>query len=169
LFKPTTSAARPETTSAASAAPTASVASAPAAAGAPVSTEQALLEADRRLGVAAQEKGLAPAVAELSDADAVVLTPIGAFEKPDAILKGLASTSRSGPLFWQPERASAAASGDFGSTAGRYVQVLQGQEAVQGRYITVWRKDASGRWRILSSTLMPAPRPAVAAKVKKKK
>jgi hypothetical protein len=135
-----------------------------------------LLEADRQLAILAQDKGLGAAISSAAETEAVVLTPAGAFQGPGQITSGLASSAAAGPLFWQPEKAELASASDFGQTSGRYIQVLRGAEAVQGRYLTVWRKDSTGIWKIVSNVIMPTPRmsatpaaakPAVAPKRRK--
>jgi hypothetical protein len=134
--------------------------------------DQGLLDADRSLANAVLEQGLGAGLAGFVEADATVLTPSGAFVGPEQIRAGLRPGGNAGQLFWVPEKASSGASADYGSTSGRYVQVLRGAEAVQGRYVSVWRRDTANRWRIVSTTAMPvrvaapapAPTPAVAAK-----
>lgn len=147
---------------------------APASATAPARfdpRDQSLLDADRGLASAVVDQGLGAGLAELIEADATVLTPGGIFVGADQIRAGLKPGPTAGQLFWLPEKASTSASGDYGSTAGRYVQVLRGAEAVQGRYVSVWRKDSAGRWRIASTTAMPirvAAPPAAAPAVEPK-
>ncbi len=135
-----------------------------AAAVAPAMTpEQELIEADRLLAALAAAKGLPQALADTADpTHGLVLHKSGAFQGPQAIASGLAPAANAGPLFWQADRAFVAKSGEFGSTSGRFVQVLRGEEAQQGRYITVWRKDEQGRWRALSNTIVADPAPALA-------
>ncbi|MES1204197.1 MAG: DUF4440 domain-containing protein [Pseudomonadota bacterium] len=138
--------------------------------------DQGLLDADRSFAGAVLDHGLGAGLAGIVEADATVLTPGGVFIGADQIRTGLRPGANAGQLFWIPETASTGASADYGSTAGRYVQVLRGAEAVQGRYVTVWRKDAASRWRIVSMTAMPvriaapvaAPAPAAAPPAKKK-
>jgi ketosteroid isomerase-like protein len=50
----------------------------------------------------------------------------------------------------------------MGMTSGRYVQVMSGSEAVQGRYVVVWRRDSSGDWKALTETRVPDPPRAAA-------
>lgn len=114
--------------------------------------DQGLLDADRSLASVVLDQGLGVGLAALAEADATVLTPGGAFVGPDQIRAGLKQTANAGQLFWIPEKASTGASADYGSTSGRYVQVLRGAEALQGRYVTVWRKDPAKSWRIVSTT-----------------
>jgi hypothetical protein len=117
--------------------------------------DEGLLGADRGLANAIMEQGLGAGLAGVAEADGTVLTPSGAFVGPEQIRAGLRPGGNAVQLFWVPEKASSGASGDYGSTSGRYVQVLRGAEAVQGRYVSVWRKDTAGRWRIVSTTAMP--------------
>jgi ketosteroid isomerase-like protein len=119
------------------------------------SADQALLEADRALAVAVQDRGLGSGIADVAELDAMVLTPSGVFTGIEQIRVGLKPTGNAGQLFWVPEKASMGSSGDYGSTTGRYVQVLRGAEAVQGRYVTVWRKDSSRTWKVVSTTALP--------------
>jgi ketosteroid isomerase-like protein len=60
-------------------------------------------------------------------------------------------------MYWQPDRVEVSGSGDMGMTSGRYVQVITGAEARQGRYVVVWRRDGSGDWKILTETRIPDP------------
>jgi ketosteroid isomerase-like protein len=71
--------------------------------------------------------------------------------------RGLAPPANAGPIYWQPDRVHVSASGDMGMTSGRYVQVMTGSEAVQGRYLVVWRRDGDGQWKALTETRVPDP------------
>jgi hypothetical protein len=54
-----------------------------------------------------------------------------------------------GKLSWSPDEAFAGRAADMGVTWGhwRYTPVDPAQKALTGRYVTVWRKDAEGRWK----------------------
>ena len=54
-------------------------------------------------------------------------------------------------LYWQPVYADISASGDFGYTTGPWHFSKNKKEAPTafGEYITVWRKQADGKWKIL--------------------
>jgi ketosteroid isomerase-like protein len=54
-------------------------------------------------------------------------------------------------LYWQPVYADIAASGDFGYTTGpwSYSKTRTTAPTVFGEYITVWRKQADGKWKVL--------------------
>jgi hypothetical protein len=65
----------------------------------------------------------------------------------------LASTKQFGP--------EVSNSGDIGMTNGRYVQVITGAQAYQGRDVMVWRRDSAGDRKVLTETHIPdPPRPA---------
>ncbi|HEY2658663.1 MAG TPA: nuclear transport factor 2 family protein [Caulobacteraceae bacterium] len=52
-------------------------------------------------------------------------------------------------LTWTASEAFAAKSGDMGVTWGRWTETPNdpAKKTVTGRYVTVWRKDAEGRWK----------------------
>jgi ketosteroid isomerase-like protein len=120
-------------------------------------SRQQLLEMERELAAAAQERGLGSAIAEVIDpVDGFVIRPGATYEGAAAVQSGLATTVNR-PIFWQPDKIFVSAAGDMGVTSGRYVQVLPGSEAIQGRYLIVWRRDAMGQWKALSETRTADP------------
>lgn len=138
-----------------------STAQTPAATAAPapmaLSSEQQLLEAERQLAASANQSGYGAAVAPMLDEAGFVLRPGRMLETPEDVAAGLDEAARAGSLFWQPDRVFVSQSGDLGVTSGRYVQVMTNSLAVQGRYVTTWRKDSAGEWRILTETRVPDP------------
>ncbi len=94
--------------------------------------DQGLLDADRNLATAVLDKGLGAGLAGVVEADATILTPGGAYVGVEQIRTGLRPAANAGQLFWIPEKASSGASGDYGSTSGRYVQVLRGRRGRAG-------------------------------------
>lgn len=119
--------------------------------------EQQLLELERQLQATAQERGLGAALAAAIDPDyGMVIRPGQAYQGADAIQRGLAAPVGAGAMYWQPDRVHVASAGDMGLTSGRYVQVVVGAEAVQGRYVMVWRR-VGGAWKVLSETRVPDP------------
>ncbi len=120
--------------------------------------EQQLLELERQLSRSAQTDGLGGALASVIDPnDGMVIRPGATYSSADEISRGLATPAGAGPMYWQPDRVHVSSSGDMGMTSGRYVQVMSGSEAVQGRYVVVWRRDSSGDWRALTETRVPDP------------
>lgn len=124
--------------------------------------DQQLLELERQMQAAAQERGLGAALAERIDPDyGIVIRPGQAYQGADEITRGLATPAGAGAMYWQPDRVHVSGDGSMGVTSGRYVQVVTGAEAVQGRYLMVWRRNADGQWKVLSESRTPdPPRPA---------
>lgn len=134
---------------------TAPAASTAAAYGPP--PEQQLLELERQLSATAQESGLGGALSANMHPEGMVIRPGVTLTGAEAIARGLTPPAGAGPMYWQPDRVDVSSSGDMGMTSGRYVQVVTGSEAVQGRYVVVWRRDADGQWKILTETRIPDP------------
>jgi hypothetical protein len=117
-----------------------------------------LLELERQLSRQAQSDGLGGALASVIDpTDGMVIRPGVTYATADEISRGLAPPAGAGPMYWQPDRVHVSRSGDMGMTSGRYVQVISGGEAQQGRYVVVWRRDGSGEWKALTETRVPDP------------
>lgn len=120
--------------------------------------DQQLLEIERQMSAIAQESGIGAALATAIDpAEGIVIRPGVTLSGAEAIQQGLAPPANAGPIYWQPDRVHVSDDGDMGVTSGRYVQVMRGSEAVQGRYLIVWRRDDGGVWRILTETRIPDP------------
>ncbi|HTX40891.1 MAG TPA: nuclear transport factor 2 family protein [Acidobacteriaceae bacterium] len=70
----------------------------------------------------------------------------------DAIAAAATWTPASYQLTWIPEGARLAASGDMGVTWGHYTGVSKDQEGnavkTSGRYMTVWKKQPDGQWKV---------------------
>jgi ketosteroid isomerase-like protein len=82
-----------------------------------------------------------------------------AFASWAALLKDGAPSLR-----WHPEESGA--DGDLGWTLGRYVMTARGadgkEKKAEGRYFTVWRRAADGRWRALQDGPFQPPTGPVA-------
>jgi hypothetical protein len=153
--RPVSSAPRPAT---ATAAPAAAPAPAPRPVAYAPNSEQQLLDLERRLAGMAQERGLGTALGSVIDlGDGFVLRPGQTLQGAETVEAALNSNAGS-PILWQPDRVFVSSSGDMGVTSGRYVQVVPGAEALQGRYLAVWRKDPTGEWRLLSESRVADPR-----------
>jgi ketosteroid isomerase-like protein len=67
-------------------------------------------------------------------------------------------------LTWEPRRADIAASGDLGWTTGSYVSRGVGADGTprqaQGRYVTIWRKQPDGAWKVVMDLGNPTSAPA---------
>lgn len=66
-------------------------------------------------------------------------------------------------LTWSPSRGEMFPSGDMGYTSGRYEMRLkspQGSLIVRkGTYLTVWKKQGDGSWKVIADGGAPDPRP----------
>jgi ketosteroid isomerase-like protein len=67
-------------------------------------------------------------------------------------------------LVWWPESARMSSSGDLGYTIGRYEARKTNPDGTvtvrgTGRYITVWRRQADGSWKVELDTGHPDPKP----------
>ena len=125
--------------------------------------DQQLLDLERRLSVTAQEHGLGGAYGSVIDpTDGFVMRAGSIYQGQQAVERGLVPPANAGPIYWQPDRVFVSQGGDMGMTSGRYVQVVRGAEAIQGRYVAVWRRDGSGEWKLLSETRQADPPRAAA-------
>jgi hypothetical protein len=126
--------------------------------------DQQLLELERQLSAAAQERGLGVALAGFIDPREGMAIRSGVTYTSADVEQGLAPPANAGPIYWQPDRVHVSNSGDMGMTSGRYVQVITGSEAVQGRYVVVWRRDGGGEWKVLTETRVADPPRTTAAR-----
>jgi ketosteroid isomerase-like protein len=77
-----------------------------------------------------------------------------------ADLMGPAFASEDFMLTWEPDLASASAAGDMGWTSGRYESrgsTGSGATMQAGRYLTIWRRQADGAWKVALDTGVPDP------------
>jgi ketosteroid isomerase-like protein len=66
-------------------------------------------------------------------------------------------------LSWEPDRVEMSQSGDLGYTYGRYQsrrKSSNGSTVVRtGKYVSIWRKEKDGRWRVALDIGSPDPSP----------
>ncbi|HSM61388.1 MAG TPA: DUF4440 domain-containing protein, partial [Longimicrobiales bacterium] len=82
----------------------------------------------------------------------------------EEILSVMASLDEPGvSLRWEPLRADIAASGDLGWTTGTFVSEGPGPDGEvrtgQGRYVSVWRRQADGSWKVVMDLGNPTAAP----------
>ena len=129
-----------------------------------VSAQAQLMEADRAFAAATAARGLEGWMdAYASDAARLALggpavRGLGAIREADAGL--FADTQRR--LIWEPTEAGIFEDGRHGFTTGTSAFVLLEGEAVAdtlstGRYITFWRREADGTWKIILDTGVTDP------------
>jgi ketosteroid isomerase-like protein len=80
----------------------------------------------------------------------------------EAMARAFADTAFS--LTWEPLQADAGAAGDLGYTNGRYEARFRDATgnpvARTGRYLTVWKKQADGTWKVVRDIGVQDPPPA---------
>jgi ketosteroid isomerase-like protein len=138
----------------------AAAAAAPAAGGDLAAARAALVEAERAFSRLSQREGLRAAFLAYLAEDAVLFRP-GPVPGREFIA---ARPSPPVELTWWPVYAEVAASGDLGYTTGPYVLRETGQgpggETQTGYYVTVWRRQADGAWKVVADLGATTPPPA---------
>lgn len=123
-----------------------------------------LMQADRDFNKATQERKLEGWMEYM--ADNVVL---GHEDQPnfgkDAVRKAMAMLNTPGSsLTWEPTYGELFAGGELGFTTGKWVRRgknSQGEERVgTGRYLTVWKKQKDGSWKVVWDGGTADPKPA---------
>lgn len=107
----------------------------------------ALLEADRQWAQSTKDLDL---FMSFYTSDATSYPPgVPALVGPDAIRKMFTEvfSAQGFSLSWTAAKADVAASGDVGYTAGTYDMAMGGVKD-SGKYITLWRKQPEGTWKV---------------------
>jgi ketosteroid isomerase-like protein len=60
-------------------------------------------------------------------------------------------------LEWAPDGGHASGGGDFAVTTGRYTVKMDDQQIDAGRYVTTWRKNADGAWKVVLDATIADP------------
>jgi len=121
---------------------------------APAPDPSQLMDADRAFDAAVAEGGAAAWASWFAEDGAVLREGVG--EIRGRALVGEAMASLDDPnisLRWTPERADIAASGDLGWTTGSWVFRATGPDGTtmtnQGRYVSIWRRQADNTWKVV--------------------
>ena len=129
-----------------------------------VATRGALMDADRafnRATAARRTDGWMEFIAEDGEMIRSAGTITGRAAIREAMAKAFADTSFS--LTWEPLQADVGASGDLGYTNGRYearFRDAKGNAAMRtGRYLTIWKKQADGSWKVVRDIGVQDPPP----------
>jgi len=122
---------------------------------------QPLMEADRQFAVETRTGGGKAFMSWFAD-DAVTLSNGKAVvQGKQAISRGCDWDAKDYQLLWSPDGARIGTSHDMGVTWGGYeghTRDHQGNPVVtSGRYITVWKKDTAGKWRVVLDASNEAP------------
>jgi ketosteroid isomerase-like protein len=112
----------------------------------------ALREADRAFCRDTRARGRAGWLAWFAE-DAVVFPPDGTLAVGAAEVRKHYESLSGFPakdFLWEPTEAELALSGDLGWTRGRWGSDAGGSAKWAGEYLSVWRKEASGAWRVVA-------------------
>lgn len=87
--------------------------------------------------------------------DAVFLTKVGSLKGRQAVADGWKPyfTAPSVPFSWEPERVEVAVSGRLAISTG---PVRNPQGLRTGTYVSTWRLESDGQWRVVLDTACPA-------------
>jgi ketosteroid isomerase-like protein len=122
-----------------------------------------LLEADVSFSRRSEEKGAAQAFYEFLAPDAVSLSAGEPPIRGRETIKVHLAAGPQGFFTWQPMAADVSGSGDVGYTWGTANFQTKGPDdkprIVYSKYVTVWRKQNSGRWKVVLFSTSPSPPP----------
>jgi ketosteroid isomerase-like protein len=121
----------------------------------PDAVRASLIAADEAFAAATAERGLEGWMAAF-DSSAVQMDPDKPFTPGVAFIRAAmapAFTDTTFRLTWQPTMAFASAAGDLGYTLGiwqsrHYTADGKGHIST-GKYVTIWRKQADGSWKVV--------------------
>jgi ketosteroid isomerase-like protein len=118
-----------------------------------------LSDTDKFYSALSVERGMNASVLEMFDSAGVMLNanqmPIEGFEAIKASL--LSENDSTFILTWEPRFAKIAASGELGYTYGTYQIRDKATDSITGvgKYATIWKKQADGKWKAILDTGNP--------------
>jgi hypothetical protein len=120
-----------------------------------------VIEAEYAFAASAKPLGVRGAFLKYLSPDSILCTPMP--------VNGVVSTAASEPnadtLEWYPTRSETAASQDMGYTTGPWIyRSADGKNEVHGTFLSVWRKQPDGNWRVALDCGVSHPKPAAVAK-----
>lgn len=121
----------------------------------------ALEDADRAFAQASRAHGADAWTEAFEPKGSMYVHGEGLLTGPDAIRRSMAKALERTHLKWEPTAGRIAFTDDVGVTVGKYTAVDPETSRVRGRgsYITVWRRQRDGAWKILFDTGRPENRP----------
>lgn len=119
-----------------------------------------LLSADTAFSARAAKDGVLQAFLAVATADTKLLSETG--KGFDAVKSGFKDMPPTATLTWKPVQAEASMAGDLGYTWGRYEyrdRTADGKPVVEtGTYVTIWRRQADGSWKVVLDGGTPDPK-----------
>ncbi len=116
--------------------------------------EAELMDADRAFNAATSESGVEGWASFFAEDAAMVQSGVGEIRGKEAIFATMAPYFATGArLSWEPLRAEVSGDGTLGYTIGEYRSETVGAdgESLSGRglYVSVWRREGDGSWRVV--------------------
>lgn len=110
-----------------------------------------IMAADAAFAVVGDEQGFGPAF-DAYAADDILMFMSGDPVRGRTELVAALSGRAPGATVWSPLGGEISAGGDLGYTWGSYVSVPteEGAEPGAGHYVTIWRKDSDGQWKVIA-------------------
>jgi ketosteroid isomerase-like protein len=119
-----------------------------------------LIAADNAFCAQAVKVGVYQAFMGVATPDTKLLSENG--KGFDAVKSGYKNTPATATLTWTPTEAEVSQEGDMGYTWGRYQyrdRGANGKVAVEtGTYVTIWRRQADGSWKVVLDGGEPDPK-----------
>ena len=123
-----------------------------------------LLRTDRAWSTAASEGKDAERIISFWTDDAKITAPGAPVISGKSAIRSFVQQSLATPGFkisWVPEQASVSADGTLGYTTGTNSSTFPGPDGklvtTAGRYVAVWRRDASGTWKCVEDIWNSGP------------
>jgi ketosteroid isomerase-like protein len=125
----------------------------------------AMADTEREFARTAKVKGIRDAFLEFFADDAIAFTPDPVSAR-DRLLKQPSTPFAVNELLWEPRTGDVAASGELGWLTGPSTFIDHADAAAAphyGNYLSVWRKQGDGRWRVFIDVGSPLRAEAVFA------
>lgn len=129
-----------------------------------VAEKEKLLNTDRQFAASSVEKGAAEAFRMYLDENALSLpNKANPMRGRQSIYESMLDIPKDYKLEWTPIEADVAKSGELGYSWGKYTASWiddSGQAQIRyGKYLNIWKKDATGVWKLLVDTGNSSPPP----------
>ena len=125
-----------------------------------------IMKEDRASDMALQFEGPLTRAASYAPEGVLIQPGVGAIRGPEAIQEAYNeafSTGASDGLTWLPEWAEVSVAGDLGYTVGYYqegnIQTSGVRSWWTGMYLSVWRKQPDGTWKVEANIRVPIEEP----------
>ena len=124
--------------------------------------KQRILQTDREFAALSAQAGAATAFRQYSRQDVLLLPPnTEPVYGRDSVSHGFVEFDKTLILNWEPQAAEVTLSGDLGYSWGTSTGIVRAtrQQAFRGKYLTVWKKDTEGNWKMLADMGNQSPAP----------